>query len=80
LIRAYFSPLHSTGQRYIISGSSCGDAFLYDAQTGAVVDTLKCHSTVVRELSWHPRLPKLVTASYDGSIALWEAARPHTSI
>jgi hypothetical protein len=27
--RAYFSPMHTTGQRYIYAGSHCGDVFIY---------------------------------------------------
>jgi len=34
LIRAYFSPIQSTGQRYIYSGSSDGIIHVWDAMTG----------------------------------------------
>ena len=29
LIRAYFSPAETTGQRYIYSGSDCGSVFVW---------------------------------------------------
>eukprot|EP00953_Heterococcus_sp_UTEX-ZZ885_P023527 12923-Heterococcus_DN1.PRE.4 len=34
LIRCSFSPVHTTGQRYIISGSQCGAVFMWDTITG----------------------------------------------
>eukprot|EP00171_Calliarthron_tuberculosum_P017287 IDg17287t1 len=36
LIRAYFSPLHSTGQKYIYTGSNKGHFAIYDVLTGKV--------------------------------------------
>lgn len=33
-IRAYFSPLETTGQRYVYTGSSDGSLFIYDILTG----------------------------------------------
>ena len=37
LVRAYFSPAHSTGGRYVYSGSSCGGVFVWDALTARQV-------------------------------------------
>lgn len=34
LIRAYFSPAHTTGQRLIVSGSSDGNVCMWDVVTG----------------------------------------------
>ena len=36
LIRARFSPLHSTGQQYIYSGDAYGGLFIYDVLSGKV--------------------------------------------
>ncbi|VAH01529.1 unnamed protein product [Triticum turgidum subsp. durum] len=69
LIRCYFSPMHSTGQRYIYTGSSDQCVYIYDVATGNVVETLKWHESIVRDCSWHPHLPTLVSSSWDGYLA-----------
>jgi len=68
LIRAYFSPAHSTGQRYIYSGSYDGCIYVYDVLTGKVVRRFCGHHTVVRDCSWHPYLPEIVSSSWDGTL------------
>ncbi|KAJ0977627.1 hypothetical protein J5N97_013101 [Dioscorea zingiberensis] len=72
LIRCYFSPDHSTGQRYIYTGSSDNCVYIYDMVTGAQVSKLDCHQLTVRDCSWHPYYPMLVSSSWDGLIARWE--------
>ena len=71
LIRSYFSPLHSTGQRYIYSGSHDGRIYIYDVVTGDIVALLKHHISVVRDCSWHPVEAKLASCSWDGRIVEW---------
>eukprot|EP01112_Ceratiomyxa_fruticulosa_P004992 TRINITY_DN1555_c0_g1_i2.p1 TRINITY_DN1555_c0_g1~~TRINITY_DN1555_c0_g1_i2.p1 ORF type:complete len:518 (-),score=96.42 TRINITY_DN1555_c0_g1_i2:158-1711(-) len=71
LIRAYFSPLHTTGQRYIYSGSANGCAYIYDVLSGKVVETLKGHQSIIRDLSWHPFIPELITTSWDCTVRHW---------
>lgn len=99
LIRARFSPAHSTGQRcacstqniwvhffsillllipfhrhapemisvysqrYIYTGDGGGAVVIYDALTGEVVAKHTCHRSIVRDVSWHPDRPHLVTSS-----------------
>ena len=41
LIRCQFSPLETTGQRYIYTGSSDGRVFIYDLVTGDTAMILK---------------------------------------
>uniref|UniRef100_A0A452XTY9 Uncharacterized protein n=1 Tax=Aegilops tauschii subsp. strangulata TaxID=200361 RepID=A0A452XTY9_AEGTS len=41
--------------------------------TGNVVETLKWHESIVRDCSWHPHLPTLVSSSWDGYLVRWEA-------
>lgn len=76
LIRARFSPLHSTGQRYIYSGAVDGSVFVYDIHTTELVHVLRGgHSNAVcRDVSWHPRLPWLVSAGWDGSLVEYRGA------
>lgn len=72
LIRCYFSPVYSTGQRYIYTGSHDNCVYIYDVVTGAQVAKLDGHQLTVRDLSWHPYYPMLVSSSWDGVIAKWE--------
>lgn len=72
LIRCYFSPAYSTGQKYIYTGSTDGSVYLYDLVTGALVVTLDYHEAPVRDCSWHPFYPMIITSSWDSKIAQWE--------
>lgn len=71
LIRAYFSPGHSTGQKYIYCGSSDGRCAIYDVVSGKAVRTLGGHRVAVRDVSWHPYGCSLTTSSFDGRVLLW---------
>lgn len=71
LIRAYFSPADTTGQRFVYSGSYDGSVFVYDLVTGQLVQRLQHHSNLVRDCSWHPHRPELTTVSWDGSVVTW---------
>ncbi|KAG6551331.1 hypothetical protein Mapa_007117 [Marchantia paleacea] len=71
LIRCYFSPAHSTGQRYIYTGSTDGLIFIFHVITGKVQSVLNYHKGSVRDVSWHPTQPTLVSSSWDGQIAKW---------
>ncbi|TVU17888.1 hypothetical protein EJB05_33948 [Eragrostis curvula] len=74
LIRCYFSPTHSTGQRYIYTGSSDKSVYIYDVITGKTVEKLSWHGSIIRDCTWHPYYPTLVTSSWDGYLARWEAS------
>lgn len=71
LIRCHFSPVHSTGQRYIYTGCADGPVIIYDVLTGEMVKMLDKHGTCTRDVSWHPYRPDIVSASWDGSVMLW---------
>ncbi|KAF8006559.1 hypothetical protein BT93_K0766 [Corymbia citriodora subsp. variegata] len=72
LIRCYFSPEHSTGQKYIYTGSHDSCVYIFDVVTGAQVAALKHHKSPVRDCSWHPEYPMIVSSSWDGDIVKWE--------
>ncbi|XP_041016998.1 LEC14B protein-like isoform X2 [Juglans microcarpa x Juglans regia] len=72
LIRCYFSPAYSTGQKYIYTGSHNSCVYIYDLVSGAQVATLKHHKSPVRDCSWHPYYPMLVSSSWDGDVVKWE--------
>ncbi|KAK9288345.1 hypothetical protein L1049_016798 [Liquidambar formosana] len=72
LIRCYFSPEYSTGQKYIYTGSSDSSVYIYDLVSGAQVARLNHHEAPVRDCSWHPFYPMIISSSFDGIIAKWE--------
>lgn len=72
LIRARFSPLHSTGQRYIYSGSSDGRVVIYDIITGEIVSKSSQHQECVRDVTWHPYQPMIVSSSWDKRFKVWK--------
>ncbi|XP_061372037.1 LEC14B protein isoform X2 [Gastrolobium bilobum] len=74
LIRCYFSPAFSTGQKYIYTGSHNACVYVYDLVSGAQVATLKHHKSPVRDCSWHPFHTMLVSSSWDGDVVKWEFA------
>jgi len=75
LIRSYFSPLASTGQRYIYSGSFDGSIYIYDILSGNLIDKLEGHHSTIRDVSWHPYLPIILSASWDKTVRKWEYSR-----
>jgi len=76
LIRCHFSPRHTTGQRYIYTGSQCGAVHIYDIVTGELVRKLRRRGhgarVLVRDCSWHPTDPQLVAVWWDGALGAWE--------
>ncbi|KAH8495132.1 hypothetical protein H0E87_018350, partial [Populus deltoides] len=61
-----------TGQKYIYTGSSDCSVYIYDLVSGALVATLDHHEGLVRDCSWHPLYPMIISSSWDGVIARWE--------
>lgn len=75
LIRCNFSP-PSTGQRYLFSGSYDGSLYIYDLISGQMASRLKGHRATLREASWHPHQPLIVTSSWDSTARRWDYAPP----
>ncbi|KAK3919851.1 DDB1- and CUL4-associated factor 11 [Frankliniella fusca] len=72
LIRCRFSPAVSTGQRYIYTGCAHGRVLIYDALTGQPIKTLLGHRACVRDVSWHPYKPEIVSTGWDCMVARWQ--------
>jgi len=73
LIRCHFSPVHTTGQRYVYTGSGNGMMCIYDTISGQMVaclDTLK--DEVMRDCAWHPFSQNVITTNFNGEIHRWE--------
>lgn len=77
LIRAHFSPVHSTGQRYIYTGCATGLVIIYDLLTGETLQTVDGHSACVRDVSWHPYYPTIISSSWDATISRWDYGMSH---
>jgi len=97
LIRCRFSPLHSTGQRFIYSGCASGSIvskcnkidpypsllnntfsnLVYDSLTGEMVQENRGHCACVRDVSWHPFEPEMVSSSWDSGVVRWSPCEPH---
>jgi len=45
----------------------------FSQATGKVVEKLRWHGSIIRDCSWHPYLPTLVSSSWDGYLVRWEA-------
>eukprot|EP00163_Fabomonas_tropica_P027962 TRINITY_DN5547_c0_g1_i2.p1 TRINITY_DN5547_c0_g1~~TRINITY_DN5547_c0_g1_i2.p1 ORF type:complete len:316 (-),score=25.49 TRINITY_DN5547_c0_g1_i2:105-1052(-) len=81
LIRARFSPMHTTGQRYIYTGGGDGRSVIFDVLTGEVLCKNSVRGTsqaamsapTYRDVSWHPYEPILAAASFGGTIDIFTA-------
>jgi WD40 repeat protein len=71
LIRCHFSPAFSTGQRYVYTGCAAGRVVIYDLLTGEMESVLKGHRACVRDVSWHPYLPELVSTSVSSTFGAY---------
>ncbi|XP_037423713.1 coatomer subunit beta'-2-like [Triticum dicoccoides] len=58
---------------YLITGSQDRTAKIWDCETGNCVQTLKGHTDVVKIACFHPDLLIIITASWDGSVRLWDS-------
>jgi WD repeat-containing protein 23 len=73
LIRCYFSPPETTGQRYVYTGSKDGKVCIYDLLTGkeAMILESKHAGETARDVSWHPSYPVIASTSFEGEINTW---------
>ena len=73
-----FSPLHTTGQRFIYAESGVGSCAIYDLLTGEVEREFMCDKGTrccgtVRDISWHPYIDNFVAVTgAEDSVYLWE--------
>lgn len=72
LCRAYWSPQFTTGQRYIYAGCASGKISVYDLISCKRIRVLSQHADAVRDCSWHPFLPLLVSVGFDGHVLGWQ--------
>jgi WD40 repeat protein len=76
-IRCAFSPLQTTGSRYLTTGSANASIHFFDTYTGDTLMTLSSDklqqvtTTTVKEVSWHPRIPVLTSTTLEGTLNIW---------
>lgn len=63
LIRAKFSPVETTGNRFIYTGCATGRVVIYDTLSGQIAQVIEGHSELVRDVAWHPLRPEIASAS-----------------
>ncbi|XP_017779028.1 PREDICTED: DDB1- and CUL4-associated factor 11 [Nicrophorus vespilloides] len=79
LVRCKFSPVETTGQRFIYTGCGGGRLVIYDALTGKIKMDEREHTSCVRDVSWHPSKNEILTSSWDGSVGRWYYSTKETS-
>ncbi|TDH68172.1 hypothetical protein CCR75_003229 [Bremia lactucae] len=73
LIRCYFSPLHSTAQKYIYTGSADGRVYVYDSISGDLVEIFAMKPNgLTRDVRWHPFEPMIVSPDFYGKLCVWQ--------
>ncbi|KAJ0411633.1 hypothetical protein ATCC90586_004102 [Pythium insidiosum] len=72
LIRCHFSPLATTGQKYIFSGSADGRVYVYHTLTGDLVEIFVMkRDGLTRDVRWHPFEPTIVSPDFYGKLCVW---------
>ncbi|KAH8290419.1 hypothetical protein KR054_002821 [Drosophila jambulina] len=79
LLRAKFSPLEQTGQRYIYTGCATGRIIIYDVLTGKIKEAIEGHRNVIRDLDWHPERAEIVSGSWDTHVHLNNFSRSNAN-
>ncbi|GLD96340.1 hypothetical protein PINS_up005023 [Pythium insidiosum] len=73
LIRCHFSPLDTTGQKYIFSGSADGRVYVYHTLTGDLVEIFAMkRDGLTRDVRWHPFEPTIVSPDFYGKLCVWQ--------
>ncbi|KAF2346709.1 WD40 repeat, partial [Trinorchestia longiramus] len=58
--------------KFVISGSDCGNVFIWSRETEAIVRCFRAdESGVVNVLEWHPHMPLLATSGLDNDVKVW---------
>mmetsp|Transcript_62336 Transcript_62336/g.76354 ORF Transcript_62336/g.76354 Transcript_62336/m.76354 type:complete len:370 (+) Transcript_62336:30-1139(+) len=71
LCRSGFSPTFTTNNKYVYCGSSNNKIYIYETNTGKLFKTLYGHNDIVRDVTWHPYQPIIVSAAWDGNVIRW---------
>lgn len=61
---------------FVVSGSDDANTFIWDTETGKLLNVLQGHDDVVNCVVGHPRIPVLATSGIDDIIKLWDPSGP----
>lgn len=61
---------------FVVSGSDDANVFIWDRDSGELLNVLEGHDDVVNCVVGHPRLPIMATSGIDDIIKLWEPSGP----
>lgn len=61
---------------FVVSGSDDANTFIWDTETGKLLNVLQGHDDVVNCVVGHPRIPILATSGIDDIIKLWDPSGP----
>eukprot|EP00744_Colponema_vietnamica_P014162 GILI01019837.1.p1 GENE.GILI01019837.1~~GILI01019837.1.p1 ORF type:complete len:165 (+),score=24.68 GILI01019837.1:67-495(+) len=71
LIRCDFAP-STTCQQLVYCGSYDNSVHIYDTLSAEPVKRLRAQSAAVRDVSWHPHVPLIMSSSWDGTVCKWD--------
>ncbi|KAM4751653.1 DDB1- and CUL4-associated factor 11-like, partial [Cyanocitta cristata] len=74
LLRCRLAP--PGGAPVLAAGSAEGAVLVYDVTTGRALRRLANHGACVRDVSWSPEGAWLASASWDGTVRLWDYREP----
>ena len=57
----------------VTAGADDQTARIWDAETGAPLETLRGHEGIVASADFSPDSERVVTASFDGTARIWDA-------
>jgi DDB1- and CUL4-associated factor 8 len=67
-------------QEYIVSGSDCGHIFIWDKETGRIVNVMKGDSSIVNSIQGHPHDGFVLASSgIESNVKLWQPGDDHDS-
>ncbi|XOV95027.1 MAG: WD40 repeat domain-containing protein [Bacteroidota bacterium] len=62
----------SPDRKLLIIGRELGDAIIWDIEKKEVVRTISGHQSAVTDVDFHPTEAKVLTASRDGTVKIWD--------
>jgi len=65
-----------TESEYVITGSEDGLIFIWEAETGEILNILQGDKELVHSVQGHPQTVMLASSGYDGTVKLWTPVLP----
>ena len=69
---------HPASERIIAVGHRHSEATIHDVDNGEILSRLVGHTHGVSAVNWHPDGKRLATASWDGTVRIWDAFSSQT--